>query len=220
MYYMGWDSAGNIDAEIISQMLVDKLGLVKAREIFPINVNPDDSALPGAQTALDGMVAGRLDLAMDERLLAFLDRGPLQVGSNNWAAGPRISSGGKPIVANDPHLDSRILPGPWYPCGLILPDRRFVGVMIPGMPGMGAGRSMDFAIGLTNAYGDAQDLFVETVDPSDPERYMEGKESLPFRVIEETLKIKDKRRRMDTERRRSRSGSPNAVPSSRVSFPP
>jgi len=192
MYYMGWDSAGNIDAEIISQMLVDKLGPDKAGEIFPVNVNPDDSALPLVQTVLGGTDLGLLGPAMDEPLLAFLEQGTLQVGSNNWAAGPKISTGGKPIVANDPHLDSRILPGPWYPCGLILPDRRFVGVMIPGMPGMGVGRSSDFAIALTNAYGDAQDLFIETVDPSNPDRYMEGNESLPFTMIEETLKIKDK----------------------------
>ena len=65
--------------------------------------------------------------------------------------------------------------------------------MIPGIPGMVVGRTSHFAIGLTNAYGDAQDLFVETLDPEDSNRYMEGKKSLPFKVIEETIKIKDKK---------------------------
>jgi penicillin amidase len=133
-----------------------------------------------------------LHLAGDIQIRSYLERGPLRVGSNNWAIGSRLSNSGKPIVANDPHLDSRILPGPWYPSGIILPDLRAVGVMIPGIPGMVVGRTSHFAIGVTNAYGDAQDLFVETLDPRDPDRYMEGEKSLPFKIAEEKLKIKDK----------------------------
>ncbi|MBW2480708.1 MAG: penicillin acylase family protein, partial [Deltaproteobacteria bacterium] len=112
---------------------------------------------------------------------------------NNWAAGRKFSPGGKPIVANDPHLDSTLLPGPWYPCGLITPQIRAVGVNIPGMGGMAIGRTEHIAMGGgANAYGDTQDLYVETVDPSKPGSYLEGNQSIPFEVIEETLKIKDK----------------------------
>ncbi|MCJ7774734.1 MAG: penicillin acylase family protein, partial [Desulfobacterales bacterium] len=110
-----------------------------------------------------------------------------------WVVGPKSSPNGKPIVANDPHLESSTLPGPWYPCGLITPEGRAVGVIIPGIPGMVIGRTDHFSIGVTNAYGDTQDLYVETPDPQNPERYLEGKKSIPFEVIEETLKIKDKK---------------------------
>jgi penicillin amidase len=48
-------------------------------------------------------------------------------------------------------------------------------------------------MGVTNAYSDTQDLYVETVDPSNPDNYLEGSVSIPFEVIEETLKIKDKK---------------------------
>ena len=95
-------------------------------------------------------------------------------------------------MANDPHLDSRLLPGPWYPACLITPEFRFVGVSIPGLPGMVIGRNEHIAVGVTNSYGDAQDLYVETVDPRDPGRYLEGERSLPFEVITETLLVKDK----------------------------
>lgn len=54
------------------------------------------------------------------------------------------------------------------------------------------GRSSHVAMGVTNAYGDCQDLYVETVDPQDPSRYMEGTASVPFHIITETLKIRDK----------------------------
>ena len=192
MYYMGWDSAGNLDAEIVCQMLVDKLGPAKAKDIFPLLKNPDAPSFESSGVEAAAGAAENLHLSRDSHIAAFLGHGILGVGSNNWAVGPGLSAGGKPIVSNDPHLDARILPGPWYPCGLILPQVRAVGVNIPGVPAMVVGRTSHFAIGVTNAYGDAQDLFVETLDPANSERYLEGDRSIPFEVIEETLRIKDK----------------------------
>ena len=191
-YYMGWDSAANIHTEAIAQMLVEKLGLERAKEIFPLNINPDD--FPEESSTAKGIVQkfAQLHLETDKKIMLYIKGGALRVGSNNWAVGPLISANGKPIVANDPHLDARILPGPWYPIGIITPEFRAVGVIIPGTPGMVVGRTDHIAIGITNAYGDAQDLYVETVDPEDPDRYLEGKNSLPFEIIEETLSIKDK----------------------------
>jgi penicillin amidase len=190
-YYMGWDSAANLQTEIIAQMLVEKVGKERAREIFPLNINPDD--FPKKINIAKGTVRefGQLNLESDTKIISYVKGGTLHVGSNNWAVGPLLSTKGKPIVANDPHLDCRVLPGPWYPNGIITPDFRAVGVIIPGTPGMVVGRTDHIAIGVTNAYGDAQDLYVETIDPEDPDRYLEGKNSLPFKMIEETLSIKD-----------------------------
>jgi penicillin amidase len=39
------------------------------------------------------------------------------LGSNNWAVGPTRTKSGKAMLANDPHLDDRILPGTWHPEG-------------------------------------------------------------------------------------------------------
>jgi penicillin amidase len=189
-YLMSWNSAANLDTEIIAQMVVEKLGLEKAKEIFPLNLNPDETPGPNVHTAAPTWIP--LGLEKDESILAYLKDRSLRLGSNNWSAGSRLSAGGKPIVANDPHLDARMLPGPWYPCGLITPQFRAVGANIPGLPGIVVGRTGHAAFGLTNAYGDIQDLYVETVDPKDPDRYMEGEKSLPFAVIEETISIKDK----------------------------
>lgn len=193
MYAVSWDSAANLKTEIIAQMLIEKLGAEKAREIFPLNINPDEPRR-ARQAGREGSgEALGLNLGLDPGLLGFLEPGARQIGSNNWAVGPKSSSGGKPIVANDPHLDPRILPGPWYPCGLITPEMRFVGAGIPGLPGLVIGRNDQVAVGVTNSYGDAQDLYIETLDPQDPNRYLEGDRSFPFQVIEETLKIKDKK---------------------------
>lgn len=193
MYAISWDSSANLKTEIITQMLIEKLGTEKAREILPLNINPDDpQRARQAGRGGSGEAVG-LNLGLDKRLLGFLEPGARQIGSNNWVVGPKSSPGGKPILANDPHLDARILPGPWYPCGLITPKMRFVGVGIPGIPGLVIGRNDHVAVGVTNSYGDTQDLYIETIDPKDPNRYLEGDRSLPFQVIEEILKIKDKK---------------------------
>ena len=188
MYYMSWSTSANIDTELITQMLVDRLGSTKAEALLPLNINPDEERSLQGQAApgLEG-----IDLLGDRRLAGYLQDEPLGLGSNNWVVGPRRSPGGKPILANDPHLDARILPGPWYPCGLMTPDLDIVGAHIPGLPVMPIFRSNKVAAGITNAYGDVQDLYVETIDPANPERYLEGQQSFPFEVIEESLRYKD-----------------------------
>ena len=192
LYYMGWNSAGNIETEIVAQMLVEKLGPAKAAEIFPLNINPDDEPPHKADSSLPPIQAARLGVALDKRLLSYLEAGPLKIGSNNWAADARLSPGGKPIVANDAHLDTTLVPGIWYPCGLITPRIRAVGVSVPGIGGMAIGRTQHIAVGVTNSYGDTQDLYIESLDPANPDNYLEGQKSIPFEVIEETLKIRDK----------------------------
>lgn len=190
-YYMSWDTSANLATEIVAAMLVERVGLEKARELFPLNINPDDPGSP-LQSAVSGAAwEGALGLASDERLAAFLEDRRLEMGSNNWAASPAKGRDGHPILANDPHLDARILPGPWYPAGLVTPGIRVVGVHIPGLPAMPIMRSEHVAVGITNAYGDSQDLYVETLDPGHPDRYLEGSRSIPFRVVEETLRIRD-----------------------------
>lgn len=191
LYFMGWNSAANFKSEVVAQMLIEKLGPDKAAEIFPLNVNPDDEGEVGRTLFRAATTIALTGMQSDVNLRPYLEDGPLRVGSNNWAAGASLSSGGKPIVANDPHLEANILPGPWYPCGLITPRERAVGVSIPGIPGMTIGRTAHLAFGVTNAYSDTQDLYIETVDPRNPEHYLEGESSIPFEVIEETLKIKD-----------------------------
>mgnify|MGYP002063294814 CR=1 FL=1 len=166
MYYMSWSTSANIKTEIITQMLIDRLGPETAAELFPLNINPDEAAgrTPVQPLAPDCPLATRPE--SDRDLTGYLDDGPLTVGSNNWAVSPERSPGAKPILANDPHLDARILPGPWYPCGLMTPELRIVGAHIPGLPAMPIFRNDALAGGSTSAYAALHDLYVETIDPS------------------------------------------------------
>ena len=53
------------------------------------------------------------------------------------------------------------------------------------MPGILVGRTKHVAFGVTNAYGDVQDLYIETLDPADPNRYLDAGRSVPFEVVTE-----------------------------------
>lgn len=135
-YYMGWGSAANMKTEMISQMLIEKVGVERFREIFPVNTNPDDTplALNSKEATLPGaLVYSPLEFQNDELLMGFLSgaNSVLGMGSNAWVSGRRLSAGGKPIVANDPDLDVRLLPGIFYPSGLIMPEMRLVCATVP-----------------------------------------------------------------------------------------
>ncbi len=194
-YYMSWESSANLKTELVTQMLIDKVGPRKAAELFPLNTNPDEEkgsvSLMIKRLRKTVSVTG-LNLAGDKSLKSFLEhKGSLNIGSNNWVIGPERSLSGKPIVANDPHLDPTLQPGPWYPTGIIIPGLRAVGVTIAGLPGMIVGRTDSISYGVTNSYGDGQDLYIETVDPGESGNYLEGKNSIPFEKINETILYKD-----------------------------
>jgi penicillin G amidase len=197
VHFVHYTHATNFKAEVIAQKLIDRLGMERAREIFPLLANPDWTAASGstAQAPAAGPVAparwATLNLRWADLLIAPDDLNHQGLGSNNWAVGPSRAASGQAIVANDPHLDSRILPGFWHPVGLFTPEIQAVGGALPGIPGILSGRTRHVAFGVTNAYGDVQDLYIETLDPARPDHYLDGGKSVPFEVINETIRIKD-----------------------------
>jgi penicillin amidase len=103
-------------------------------------------------------------------------------------AGARTASG-KPILANDPHLGLHA-PVLWYLARIDTPDLWIKGATVPGMPMVLLGQNSHFAWGLTTTDSDTQDLFIETVDPADPGRYLTPTGPQPFAVRVETIHVK------------------------------
>ncbi len=87
-----------------------------------------------------------------------------QPGSNAWAISGARSATGKPILANDPHLDFAI-PSTWYMVHLRAPGLDATGVSLPGVPAVIVGHNDRIAWGVTNLQFDVQDLFREQIDP-------------------------------------------------------
>lgn len=191
LYFLNWSSSANLQAELLTQELAERLGPERAAQIGMVTINPDDGSGTGLGPGGAAQELAAIGLRTGSGWLVPGPR-PLEVGSNQWVMSGRRSTSGAPVVVNDPHLDARTLPGIWHPVGLITPEFRAVGVAGPGIPGLAAGRTTHIAFGITNAYGDVIDLFVETVDPADPGRYLEGDDSYPFEVSRELLRVRER----------------------------
>lgn len=85
------------------------------------------------------------------------------LGSNAWAVDGRHSASGYPLLANDPHLAMKV-PDFWYQVGIQVDGQTLMGASMPGLPGVILGQNGQLAWGVTNAYIDVQDLFLEQVD--------------------------------------------------------
>jgi penicillin amidase len=127
-------------------------------------------------------------------------------GSNNWVlAGTRTASG-KPLLANDPHLGLSA-PAIWYfarlqaPAGQA-PDGKataaldVIGATLPGLPFVVLGRTAKVAWGFTNTGPDVQDLYLEQINPANPQQYRvpgSGKAQwADFKTRSEIIKVKGK----------------------------
>ena len=111
------------------------------------------------------------------------------IGSNNWALSGKLSTTGKPLLANDPHLGLSV-PAIWYFAHLEAPDLNVIGGTLPGIPAVVLGRTDKFAWSFTNTGPDVQDLYIEQIDPKNPGMYRGPDGLLPFKVRQEIIDIK------------------------------
>ena len=91
--------------------------------------------------------------------------------SNAWAVDGSRSSSGKPLLANDPHLWLSA-PTVWYLADVQGARLSVIGGTLPGAPAVLIGRNPALGWGLTTANVDDQDLYVERLNPDDPDSYL------------------------------------------------
>ena len=110
--------------------------------------------------------------------------------SNAWAASGARSASGAPLFANDPHLELTA-PSIWMLARLEFASGGAIGGTIPGLPAVLVGRNADLAWGLTTAYLDDQDIYMEEVDKSDPSQYRTANGTAKFEARDTIITIKD-----------------------------
>ncbi len=163
--------------------LAQKLPAEMARLLFPAApAGSPITTLPASHTT-----HARIPPAQDELgALIGLDHG----ASNEWVVSGARTRAGKPILANDPHLglEAPIL---WYLARIVTPGLSVKGATVPGAPVILLGQNDHIAWGFTTADTDTQDLFVETIDPKNPEAYLTPGGAEPFLVREETIHVKN-----------------------------
>ena len=142
-----------------------------------------------------GTPSGARALAAAQRLLdavPALPGGGEGTGSNSWVVAGSRTTTGKPLLANDPHLDPAV-PGVWYQMGLhcrtVGPQCPFdvAGFTFAGFPGILIGHNARIAWGFTNLAPDVTDLYLERVVGDDVERDG-GYEPLTTRT--ETIRVR------------------------------
>lgn len=110
-------------------------------------------------------------------------------GSNNWVISGSRTESGKPIVANDPHL-ALSSPAVWYFARLKSADFDVMGATLPGIPFVVLGRTAQAAWGFTNTGPDTQDLYLEQINPTNPQQYKTPKGWAQFSERPEVFKVK------------------------------
>jgi penicillin amidase len=116
----------------------------------------------------------------------FLNRGQ---GSNAWVLAGARSVTGQPLLCNDPHLVLS-LPSIWYENHLVAAEFQATGVSVPGLPLITIGHNAHLAWGLTVAFVDCEDLFIEQFHPREPHRYAFRGAWLEAEIIPEAIRVK------------------------------
>ncbi len=181
---MSWTLAGNWQSEFYRKMIIQRLGAKKTSEL-EIDI---DQAWAVILDLGQAITAGKTADATRGYTGPHAGEG---VGSNNWVVNGNRSTSGKPLLANDMHLELTV-PGIWYENHLVGGELDVTGVTMPGVPMIIAGHNRQVAWGFTDGCPDAQDLFEEHLRRSGDGgwEYEYTGEWLPAKVRKEKIDIK------------------------------
>lgn len=201
---MAWDLRGNLDDELARAVAVEAVGAERTAELYP--AYPFDRHAPivtqgGVRNYLqfDQNTAGKLNSSRTftdiANLIASLPASfgvkEAGIGSNSWAVAGSLTTTGKPLLANDPHL-SASMPSIWSQMGLhcesINAECTFdvAGWTFSGFPGVVIGHNAQVGWGFTNLGPDVTDFVLEDIEGSN---YRYDNEWLPLTEITETIKV-------------------------------
>ena len=138
--------------------------------------------MPSASLALDEVPVVP-PLAED-----VLDWAAMSRASNSWVISGAHTRSGKPILANDPHLELRA-PSLWYLAAIESPGFHVAGATIPGLPPVIIGRNRRIAWGLTNMGADDVDYVIERLS-ADSSRVLTTDGWQPVEVVREPIRVR------------------------------
>ncbi len=178
---MMWQLSHAWNSEIVRAAIAEKVGSENAAEL-EIHYPPENPL-----TLPNGIEFNAIDPEGVIRKIPgpFLTRG---IGSNSWVISPKRSKTGNAVLSLDMHLPLS-LPSLWYQVHLKVGEELHVtGASLPCVPFVMVGHNHKIAWGMTLAFTDAEDLFIEQVDSQD--RYLFQDEWYPAEIIDEIIEIK------------------------------
>jgi len=202
---MAWDLRGNLDEEIERAVLLKTLTPQQVDQLFPpyppdhpVIVNKIGEGSASRDSRRHSLVLADKLLVALEHNLSLLDpvlgpSGP-GVGSNSWAISGQRTTSGRPLLANDPHLGIQ-MPSIWYQMALHCQPKsaacpyEVAGFSFAGTPGIIIGHNDKIAWGFTNVGPDVIDLFIEKVNPNNPNQYEVNGQWVDFERRQETIRV-------------------------------
>ncbi|MEO1194324.1 MAG: penicillin acylase family protein [Pseudomonadota bacterium] len=173
--------SGNHRQELINARLATLLPEEKLAQLFPDWPSWAPTSVPSLQ-----------GFEQRGQLKDLIDLLPWEIqpktASNAWAVAPSRSASGAAIMAGDPHLALRA-PGDWYLVRMETPELTLAGGTAPGVPLMIFGHNQRLAWTFTTTYSDTQDLFIEEIDPDNPDRYRTPDGWADFEIREEVIEV-------------------------------
>ena len=181
---MSWDLGADYGKELLRAQLIQALGPERAAWILPENQ-------PGGPTTLGSMLPGSGDL---ERMLALEDHldqalgfrgsggGKQQLGGIRETHRVRISDVGQRSPSSDTHAFDLVF------CRI--ERRRFPLICATPFAGFCHRSQRSHCLGRTNLGPDVQDLFLEKIDPQNPNRYLADGEWVDMNIVEEKIYVK------------------------------
>ncbi|MFX0100227.1 MAG: penicillin acylase family protein [Candidatus Hodarchaeota archaeon] len=164
------------------QRLIDKVGKDAVAELDPLYPKDNPCVLTGG---MEFNLLGK-DGALKGAKGPFIKRGG---GSNAWAISGSRTTTGSPIHCNDPHL-APSLPSIWYMQHLVGGGYNLTGVTPPGLPLILIGHNDFCSWGFTVAMVDSEDLFIEKINPDNPDQYEFKGEWKDVEIVKESIKVK------------------------------
>ncbi|WP_251572409.1 penicillin acylase family protein [Paenibacillus sp. MER TA 81-3] len=178
---MAYDLGGHWTGQAFRYQLAQRVSPEMALELFP--TYPEGGAL-----IIQALKDHPIDLKA--MLAAAVIPDPLN-GSNNWVVSGKKSASGKPMLANDPHLQLGT-PSIWYETHLQAAELNVSGVVFAGIPGIILGHNQHLAWGVTNLNPDVQDLYIEKRNPDNSNEFEYMGKWEPANLYDEEIKVKGK----------------------------
>ncbi len=179
-----------IEDEVLRARASLLLSNERLADILPDDPTGGIAALPEYASIVPHVPAYTPNMRMAYDPLSPIGPAPLAGASNAWAASPSRSATGSTLLANDPHL-GLTAPSIWYLARLELTSGGVIGGTIPGMPVVLSGRGDTLGWGVTTATVDDQDVFIEELNPDNPDEYRSPNGWVPFRTRDSIVTIKD-----------------------------
>ncbi|MBY0497111.1 MAG: penicillin acylase family protein [Cyanobacteria bacterium] len=197
-----WRLAENHQAELVRAALTAKFGETAARQLTGVYPSSAPSIMQTGSAAAP--TAERRAPLTAPPGLEWLKSGSRRGNSNNWVLAGGRTKNGRPILANDPHLQIEF-PSVWYEMHLIATGLDVIGVTIPGVPFIALGHNARIAWGMTATGADVQDLTVERVDVGRKRSFYRG-EWVPIETIEANIPVSGRRSPLPFEVWKTRNG--------------